>query len=230
MAAPAAGRLPGRSASTVRLVLFLRTTLHLFGVVVLIGRFSFWLCAVLLGCGQVASHAQLFLVAGRSGTNPPDPGMVALGWNPSPDPRATGYFLCWGLASGACTNLLDAGSSTSATVAGLATNVTYYFSVVTYGAGPESPPSNEIAYAVPGGSPAAVGPRLGMRFGGTGAGAVERFSFLGSAGAIYDLQASQDLQQWETLWTTNCASDGLIVFDETDMGIYPSRFYRLQQR
>ena len=134
------------------------------------------------------------------------------------------------MASSACTNLLDAGNSTSATVAGLATNVTYYFSVVTYGAGPESPLSNEIAYAVPGGPPAAVGPALGIGFAAAGAGAVARFSFLGSAGASYDLQASQDLQQWETLYTTNCTSNGLIVFYGTNTGIYPSRFYRLQQR
>jgi len=134
------------------------------------------------------------------------------------------------LASGVCTNLLDVGNSTSATVAGLATNVTYYFNVVTYGAGSQSPPSNEIAYAVPVGSPAPVGPELAIGFGGTGAGAVARFSFLGRAGTTYDLQASQDFQMWQTLWTTNCAFDGLIVFDDTDMGIYPSRFYRLQQR
>ncbi|MGO8927524.1 MAG: beta strand repeat-containing protein [Limisphaerales bacterium] len=92
-------------------------------------------------------RAQLFLVAERSATNSPEPGMVALGWNPSPDTNADGYFLCWGLASGACTNLLDAGNSTNATVAGMATNVTYYFTIVAYdAAGDESPPSNEIAY------------------------------------------------------------------------------------
>ena len=60
--------------------------------------------------------------------------------------------------------------------------------------------------------------------------AVAHLSFPGSAGATYDLQASQDLQQWETLCTTNCASDGPIVFDDPDMGLYPRRFYRLQQQ
>jgi hypothetical protein len=107
-----------------------------------------WLwCAVLIACGQAQVRAQLFLVAERSATNSPEPGMVALGWNPSPDTNADGYFLCWGLASGACTNLLDAGNSTNALVAGMATNVTYYFTVVAYDAvGDESPPSNEIAY------------------------------------------------------------------------------------
>ena len=196
-----------------------------------LGRLSLGFCAVWMALAQVQSRAQLFLVAGRSDTNAPDPGLVALAWNPSPDPNATGYYLCWGLVSGLCTNLLDTGNSTNATVAGLATNVTYYFTIVTYDpAGDKSPPSNEITYAVPVDSPPAVGPALGIGFGGTGAEAIAHLSFPGSAGATYDLQASQDLQQWETLWTTNCASDGLIVFDDPDMGVYPRRFYRLQQR
>ena len=149
MAVPAAARVPSRSASVMRLVLFLRTTRCLFVVLVLIGRLSFWLCAVLLGCGQVSSRAQLFLVAQRSGANFPDPGLVALGWNPSPDTRATGYFLCWGLASGACTNFLDVGNVTNATVAGAVPSVGYCFTIVTYdAAGDQSPPSNEITATI----------------------------------------------------------------------------------
>jgi hypothetical protein len=113
----------------------------------LFGRLSLWLCAVPIVCGQVPSRAQLFLAAQPSGTNLPAPGLVALGWNPSPDANADGCFLCWGLARDACTNLLDAGNSTTATVGGLAINVTYYFSVLAYdAAGDESVPSNEIAY------------------------------------------------------------------------------------
>lgn len=119
-------------------------------VVVLLRRLSLWLCVVLVVCGQVTSLAQLFLAAERPGSDLASPGLVALGWNPSPDTNATGYFLCWGVSSDACTNLLDAGNATNATVAGLAPNVSYYFSVVAYGAaGQESPPSNEIAYSAP---------------------------------------------------------------------------------
>ena len=112
-------------------------------------RFNLWVCAVLLGCGQIVSHAQLFLVAGPSATNSPDPGTVALGWNPSPDPRATGYFLCWGLDSSDCTNFLDVGNVTNATVAGMVPNVGYAFTIVTYdSAGDQSPPSNEITATI----------------------------------------------------------------------------------
>ena len=72
---------------------------------------------------------------------------VSLGWLPSPSPDAAGYFVCWGYASGLTTNLLDAGNVTNAVVAGLTTNVTYYFTVVVYSAtGQQGPPSNEIQY------------------------------------------------------------------------------------
>jgi hypothetical protein len=97
----------------------------------------------------MSSRAQLFLVSQRPPSNPTASDLVSLGWNPSPDAKATGYFLCWGLASDACTNLLDVGNVTSATVAGLATNVAYYFTVVTYdAAGDRSPPSNVIGYTL----------------------------------------------------------------------------------
>jgi hypothetical protein len=103
--------------------------------------------------------------------------------------------------------------------------------VVAYdGAGQRSPPSNEIADTAPANLPAGVGPELGIGFGGAGGEAVLRLSFQGSAGRNYDIQASQDLQHWATLWTTNCASDGLSVFEVTDMANYPRRFYSLSQR
>ena len=115
-------------------------------------RLNWLCCAVLIACGQVQARAQLFLVADRSPNNSPEPGEVALGWNPSPDTNATGYFVCWGLASGACTNFLDAGNVTNTTVAGLVATVPYYFTIVTYdAAGDQSPPSNEIAYTQPAG-------------------------------------------------------------------------------
>jgi hypothetical protein len=46
----------------------------------LIGRLSFWLCAILMACGQVPACAQLFLVAPLAATNAPASGLVALSW------------------------------------------------------------------------------------------------------------------------------------------------------
>jgi hypothetical protein len=78
------------------------------------------------------------------------PGMVRLGWKPSPSENVAGYFLCWGFASGQCTNRLDAGNVTTVNVAGLQPGVTYFFTVIAYSAfGDEAPPSNEVSYCPP---------------------------------------------------------------------------------
>src|ERR1035437_6759752 len=123
-------------------------------------QFRFWLFAVLVAFGQSPLRAQLFLEdQGASTNSPASSNLVTLGWNPSPDASAIGYFIGWGLASGDCTNQLDAGNETSATVGGLATNVMYYFTVTAYdSAGDESVPSNEIAYSAPTSGPATNAP------------------------------------------------------------------------
>ena len=108
-------------------------------------RYNGLCCAALLAFGQLHARAQLFLVTERPSNDPTAPGAVALAWNTSPDTRATGYFLCWGLNSSACTNFLDAGNFTNAKVAGMVPKVGYCFTIVTYDAvGDQSPPSNQI--------------------------------------------------------------------------------------
>ena len=88
---------------------------------------------------------------------PPPSYFVELGWTPSPDTNVVGYFLYYGVASGAYTNRVDAGNTNMTTVGGLQTNVTYFFTVVAHGAdGRESPPSNEIVYSVPTGPSSAA--------------------------------------------------------------------------
>src|SRR5262249_51830567 len=84
-------------------------------------------------------------------TNSSVAGFVAnVGWDPSPDSTVVGYFLCWGTASGQCTNRLDAGKTTSATVGGFTTSTTYYFNVVAYnGIGQQADPSNEVQCSIP---------------------------------------------------------------------------------
>jgi hypothetical protein len=107
----------------------------------------------ILGFSLVLGQAQLRAdnspqVISPPSTNPPPSGAeVATGWNPSPDPNVVGYYLCWGLASGQCTNFIDVGNVTNATLGGLTTSVFYYFTVVAYDTvGDQAPPSNEIQY------------------------------------------------------------------------------------
>ena len=51
-----------------------------------------------------------------------------------------------------------------------------------------------------------------------------RASFPGRAGRTYDIQATRDFLHWATLWTTNCASNGLIVFGTRTRGFFPAAF------
>ena len=188
-------------------------------------RSTFWLCVLLLAFGRLAVQA------GAAGAlAPPAPThLVTLGWNASPDRNAVGYFLLYGTTSGVYTNQLDVGNMNSATVTGLQANVMYYFSVVAHDAtGQQSPPSNEIAYTVPADSPARTPPTLGLQLAGAGhSGATLRLSFQANAATIYQLQATRDFIRWQTLCTTNCASDRLVGFYITDLANYPRRFYRL---
>jgi hypothetical protein len=128
----------------------------------MIGVFRSALCVLLLSFGQLALSVPTAVASPllSASTNTPAPtngaqsdlvGLpttVTMAWNSSPDGNVAGYFLCWGLASGQCTNRLDVGNATSGVLSGLQPDVVYYLTVVAYdGAGRESPPSNEVAYS-----------------------------------------------------------------------------------
>jgi hypothetical protein len=71
-------------------------------------------------------------------------------WSPSPDGNVVGYKFYQGGVSGAYTNVVDVGNTTSNLVVGLSVGATYFFAVTAYNSfGLESPFSNEIAYSVP---------------------------------------------------------------------------------
>ncbi len=75
---------------------------------------------------------------------------VTLAWNASPDPRATGYEIFYGQASGDYTSSVNAGSNLNAAITGLTPGLTYYFAAAAYYAnGDESVFSNEITNRLP---------------------------------------------------------------------------------
>jgi hypothetical protein len=195
----------------------------LVGLNLVFGRSGLWLGlvgAALLQCK--ADVGPLSLTTGSSSS-----GLTAkLGWTPSPSTNVTGYFLNWGLATGQCTNQLDAGSVTNITVGGLATNITYYFNVVAYdAAGDVAPPSNELGYTPH--SP----PSLTAQLQGSGQSArTVGLNFQATAGGNYAIQATQDFQQWVTVWTTNCLVNGPVAYAASDPASYPRRFYRVVQQ
>ncbi len=184
-----------------------------------------WLLVFLATALLQAQAAVLPLSVGISKTG--SGASVSLGWTASPSTNVTGYFLNWGLLSGQCTNQLDVGNVTNTTLSGLASNATYYFNVVAYdAAGDQAPPSNELAYQVPNPPPPLLAQ---LQPGGTGAPTLG-LSFQGSSGTTYVIQATEDLQHWVTIWTTNCGATGPLTYTSADMVLYPKRFYRVGQQ
>jgi hypothetical protein len=71
---------------------------------------------------------------------------LVLGWNLSPDPTVTGYYLVWGLSSGDYTSTNSCSADqTTAEVDGLTTNQVYYFNIAAFNSsGMVSPYAGEV--------------------------------------------------------------------------------------
>lgn len=77
-------------------------------------------------------------------------GSVTLAWSATTDPSIAGYNVYYGGVSGAYTNKIPSGNSTSVTVSGLVPGATYYFAGTTYdSSGVESPFSSEASILIP---------------------------------------------------------------------------------
>jgi len=112
-----------------------------------LGWFSILGILLVLGKAQLRADNGPMVLSVPSTNQPAAGSQVTTGWNPSPDSNVVGYYLCWGFTSGQCTNLIDVGNVTNATIGSLTTNVLYYFTVVAYdAAGQRAEPSNEIQY------------------------------------------------------------------------------------
>jgi hypothetical protein len=181
-----------------------------------------------MGLAQLRAGNSPLVISSVSTNQPASVPQVILGWNPSPDPNVVGYNLCWGVASGTCTNLFDVGNITNTVVSGFSTNLTYYFTVVAYDqAGDQATPSNEVQFRADTNS-ISPGPMLNLQ--SMANSSTISFSFLGSPGHTYVIQATQDFVQWTTLTTTNCSSDISINYAIADALNYPKRFYRVSRQ
>jgi hypothetical protein len=77
-------------------------------------------------------------------------GTVSFEWNPSPDPKAIGYFLRVGKASNVYTLRFDAQANTRFSLTNLNVGKKYFATVTAYNSDlVESNPSNEISFIVP---------------------------------------------------------------------------------
>jgi hypothetical protein len=152
---------------------------------------------------------------------------IRLGWLPSPSPEASGYYVCWGLASGQCTNRMDAGNVTETGVGGMEPGVAYFFTVVAYSdLGDEAPPSNEVSTTIP-----VPTPQLRALLSSSGSqGPALQLSFPAEAGTTYEIQASTDFNSWQPIWTNSPSVGGEVQFTVSDLSQYPQRFFKVVEK
>jgi hypothetical protein len=147
---------------------------------------------------------------------------IELGWTPDTDPDVVGYVVGYGTTSGQYTDHVAVGLGAVATVTNLQAGSTYYFEVTAYNAeGLASPPSQEISYTVPSQNV------LVLSLSPIGGG-LFTLSFPTLASQWYEVQASTDLQTWNTIWVTAVAtSNASVQFIDPDAASLASRFYRV---
>ena len=165
---------------------------------------------LLLACGSAARGEQ----------------SVSLAWNASPETNVVGYFLYYSDASGDCTKTLSITNrtETTATVPGLQSGTTYTFILTAYdGDGLESEPSAEVSYTVPGAISVSAlvtisrlwySDDLDIAFGVTTTNHI-----------FFILEASEDLQSWTGVWSTNVNQPRFFHY-YSDVTSHPYRFFR----
>ena len=152
---------------------------------------------------------------------------VSVAWDASTGTSVAGYILHYGTASGVYTNSVNVGNQLTATIPDLQDSATYYFVVTARDAnGLESVPSNEISYEVPI-QFHITAPGLKMAL-GTQRGDPVQFRFLSSPNQTYELQATEDLQTWTTIWySLPQPTSQLLEYADGDKTESGKRFYRL---
>jgi hypothetical protein len=146
-------------------------------------------------------------------------GTLTLDWNPSADPRVTGYTLYYGGASGVYTDSIVVGNTTNFTVSGLVVGLTYCFAVTSFTAsGLESAFSDPIVRQVP--------LQTILRLQMTRVQGIPVSVTISASGVIpnqWTLQSSTNLKTWTTVARgTNLAINVLLPFNRL-----PAQFFRL---
>jgi hypothetical protein len=143
---------------------------------------------------------------------------VSLQWSPNTDPSVVGYNVYYGPRSRSYTNFISAGDFTNTVVQGLIEGKTYYFAVTAYDAfGDESDYSDETVFIVPGFLTLSLG---------TNPGDPMQIRFPVAPTHWYELQASADLTNWNTIWQVVGVSNIWVEYDAT-ANAAPSQFFRV---
>ena len=142
---------------------------------------------------------------------------VTLAWNNSSTPGVAGYRVHYGQASGNYTSSVEAGNSTTNTLPGLVSGVTYFFAVTAYDAnGLESVFSDEVSFA-----PGQASLQIRVTANGQAVLTVK-----GPVGKTYDIQATPNLTTWSVIGSVTMGAGGSMDFTDTSAANFPKRFYR----
>jgi hypothetical protein len=167
------------------------------------------------------SFVASFLYIQSSTAAQPPSRSLTLAWNRSASAQIAGYRMYFGTGSQVYTNTLDIGNSTTATVTGLLPGTSYFFAVTAYDAvGLESAFSNELSYTVP--DSAVVHLQVSQSTGAALSGSAP-------AGFQYEVQRSEDLQNWRALGTVTADDNGNFQFTDAIVPGRGLRCYRLHQ-
>ena len=143
---------------------------------------------------------------------------VSLEWSPNIDPSVAGYNVYYGGESRNYTNTITVeGNFASANIGGLVEGKTYYFAVTAYDVfGDESDYSDETVYIVPG---------FLTLTPGTNPGDPLHIRFPVAPLSWYELQVSEDLENWSTIWQVVGVTNAWVQFDVPVTGS-ASQFFR----
>jgi hypothetical protein len=143
---------------------------------------------------------------------------ASLEWNSITDSSIVGYNVYYGGASRSYTNVVSVGNSTNVTVGGLVEGKTYYFAVTAYDAfGDESDFSTETTFIVPGFLTLTPGNNVGEPL---------HIRFPVALSHRYELQVSQDLKNWSTVWEIIGISNMWVQYDTPATSPVP-QFFRI---
>jgi hypothetical protein len=144
---------------------------------------------------------------------------LALAWNPNPASGVAGYHIYYGNNGTNFQYFEDAGTNINYEVNGLTEGQTITFAVTAYNAqGVESHTSNLITYIVPGGLK--VAPKAGQR-------SPSVINFTVASGHTYQVQASENLTTWSTVWQTSATNNAWVQYEDVEGANLKMRFYRL---
>jgi hypothetical protein len=151
---------------------------------------------------------------------------ATLEWDANQEPDIAGYKVYIGSQSGDYSTSIDAGLFTRQLIQSLEPGHPYYFAITAYTSNAmESAFSDEVIYTVPiDGSNTCLVP-LRMTF--SAAASPVTIHFICEAGRPYIVQASVDLNSWQTIYAVTPLTSGTHQWLDAEAPNYPKRFYRV---